>query len=106
MPPETPNGVITQYSVQYDGSTIGNFGKSMLNGMMGTVEGLSPDTEYELRLKAYTRVGPGPHASLIVKTSKLWSTTMAYFLVLNNLIFYCYKEPQYSKLGHFKNTYY
>ena len=39
---------------------------------MGTVEGLSPDTEYVLQLRAHTRVGPGPPASLTVKTSKLF----------------------------------
>ena len=68
--PETPNGVITKYSIQYNGSVIDNFGSKTLN-MLGTVEGLSPDTEYVLQLRAHTRVGPGPPASLTVKTSKL-----------------------------------
>ena len=35
------------------------------------VEGLSPDTEYVLNLKAHTRVGQGPPASLSVKTGML-----------------------------------
>ena len=71
-PPETPNGLITKYSIQYDGSVVDNFGSATLNRLMGTVEGLSPDTEYVLQLRAHTRVGPGPPTSLIVKTSKLF----------------------------------
>ena len=39
--------------------------------MTGVIEGLSPDTEYILEMKAYTRLGPGPPVSLIVKTGKL-----------------------------------
>ena len=71
-PPETPNGLITKYSIQYDGSVVDNFGNVTLDGLMGTVEGLSPDTEYVLQLRAHTRVGPGPPASLTVKTSELF----------------------------------
>ena len=70
MPPETTNGVITQYSIQYGETIINNFGNNTLN-MIGTVEGLSPDTEYVLQLKAYTRVGAGPPGSLTVQTCKL-----------------------------------
>ena len=35
------------------------------------VEGLSPNTSYLLQLTAHTRVGPGPPASLSVKTGML-----------------------------------
>ena len=71
-PPETPNGPITKYSIQYDESVVDNFGSITLNRLMGTVEGLSADTEYVLQLRAHTRVGPGPPASLTVKTSMLF----------------------------------
>ena len=71
MPPETPNGHVTHYSVQYGGRVIDYFGSNTLNGLTGTVEGLSPNTEYVLELRAHTRVGPGPPASLNVKTGKL-----------------------------------
>ena len=71
MPPATPNGVIAQYSLQYGGNVIDNFGTETLNMLMGTIEGLSPDTEYVLQLRAYTRVGPGPPASLTIQTCKL-----------------------------------
>ena len=71
-PPETLNGLITKYSIQYDGSVVDSFGSITLNRLMGTVEGLSPDTEYVLQLRAHTKVGPGPPTSLTVKTSKLF----------------------------------
>ena len=71
MPPETPNGVITHYSVQYNGRRINNFGSITVTKMMGIVEGLSPNTEYLIQLRAHTRVGGGPSASLTVKTGKL-----------------------------------
>ena len=71
MPPETTNGVITQYSIQNGETIINNFGNNTLNMMIGTVEGLSPDTEYVLQLRAYTRVGAGPPHSLTVQTCKL-----------------------------------
>ena len=71
MPPETPNGVITHYSVQCGGTVIDNFGSETLNRLTGTVEGLSPNTQYVLHLTAHTRVGTGPPASLSVKTGKL-----------------------------------
>ena len=71
-PPETPNGLITEYSIQYDGSVVDNFGSVTLNRLMGTVERLSPDTEYVLQLRAHTKVGPGPPTNLTVKTSKLF----------------------------------
>ena len=71
MPPETPNGVITHYSVQCCGRVIDNFGSETINRITGTVEGFSPDTQYVLHLTAHTRVGSGPPASLSVKTGML-----------------------------------
>ena len=73
MPPETTNGVITQYSMQYSDTVINNFGNKVNTSDMwtGTIEGLSPDTEYELKLRAHTSVTDGLPASLTVKTSKL-----------------------------------
>ena len=67
-PPETPNGVITQYSILYDGTNITNFGNNML---MDTIEGLSPDTVYDVQLRAHTVVGPGEPSSITFLTCKL-----------------------------------
>ena len=68
MPPETPNGIITHYSLQ-NGPTITNLSNNVL---MFTVEGLSPDTMYVLQLRAHTRVGEGPPNNVTVITCKLF----------------------------------
>ena len=68
MPPEPPNGVITQYSILYNGINITNFGN---NTLMDTIKGLSPDTVYVLQLRAHTVVGAGPPGSLTFLTCKL-----------------------------------
>ena len=67
-PPESPNGVITQYSILYNGINITNFGNNIL---MDTIEGLSPDTVYILQLRAHTVVGAGPPSSITFLTCKL-----------------------------------
>ena len=67
MPPETPNGIITHYSLQ-NGPTITTLSSNVL---MFTVKGLSPDTMHVLQLRAHTRVGEGPPNNVIVTTCKL-----------------------------------
>ena len=71
MPPKYPNGVITKYSVHCDGVDIDKFGDVSDDNMIGTVERLSPNSVYILKMKAYTQVGSGPPVSLAVKTRKL-----------------------------------
>ena len=73
MPPEFPNGVITRYSIHYNGTNIDNFGSNanISNKMTGTVDGLSPNTVYVFGMKAYTALGAGPPVFLAVKTRKL-----------------------------------
>ena len=68
IPPETPNGVITHYSIQLDGTDIVNISGSVL---MYTVEGLSPDTVYVLQLRAHTGAGAGPSSTVTFITCKL-----------------------------------
>ena len=74
-PPEILNGTIRQYSIQFDATVINNFGNNML---MGTVEGLSPETVYTLQLRAHTGVGAGPPSSITVITCKLLNTITCY----------------------------
>ena len=72
LPPKYPNGIIIKYSIEYDGNTTEKFSDKVSDKMISsTIEGLSPDTEYVLIMKAYTRVGSGPPVSLAVKTRKL-----------------------------------
>ena len=70
-PPVTTNGVITNYSLQFDVIVIDNFGNSVLDMLMDTIGGLSPDTVYVLRLTANTVVGAGPPSNITVMTCKL-----------------------------------
>ena len=67
-PPGTPNGVITQYSIQLDGTNITSHSSNVL---MYTIGGLSPDTVHVIGLTAYTSAGEGPPNSETVITRKL-----------------------------------
>ena len=75
-PPQNPNGDITHYSVQYDeNSVIDDFGNIMSDTITGKIGGLSSETKYTLHLRAHTRVGEGPSASVTVKTGKSYNKT-------------------------------
>ena len=67
-PPVTPNGNITQYSIQFDTTAVINFSS---NTLMITVEGLSPETVYVLQVRAHTSVGAGPPSNITIITGKL-----------------------------------
>ena len=75
MPPQTPNGLITHYSIQLNGTDIGNFSS---NELMYTIEGLSPDTVYVLQLRAHTVVGAGPPINKSILTGKACISNMLY----------------------------
>ena len=64
-PPEIVNGVITHYSIQLNGTNIGNLSS---NELMYTVEGLSHDTVYVLQLRAHTGAGAGPPSNKTIIT--------------------------------------
>ena len=66
--PVTPNGIVTQYSLQYNTTAAGN---TTNNVLMYTVSGLSPETVYVLQVRAHTNVGAGPPSSVTVITRKL-----------------------------------
>ena len=78
MPPTYPNGVITKYSVHYDGIEINPFG-NVSDKMMNTIEGLSPDTQYVFEIKAYTQEGEGLPNFVAVKTRKLINSGTSLF---------------------------
>ena len=67
IPLQSPNGVITHYSIQLNGTDIGNFSS---NELMYTIEGLSPDTVYVLQLRAHTEAGAGLHNNTTIITGK------------------------------------
>ena len=84
MPPTYPNGVITKYSVHYDGVGIDPFG-NVSDKMMNTVEGLSPDTQYVFEMKAYTLVGEGLPNFVAIKTRKLINSGTS--LIIHTLLY-------------------
>ena len=68
MSPEMPNGIITQYQLQYRRSDSGSGFTSLnitIDTLTYTVTGLSSDTEYVFRVRAFTVVGHGPSSSII-----------------------------------------
>ena len=75
MAPVIPNGIIMQYELQYRRSndllTITSNISSTIRGdtLTSNIKGLLPFTKYELKLRAYTRVGAGPYSeSLRIET--------------------------------------
>jgi len=68
MSPDTPNGIIIQYEVQYSVNSITSL-VNFTDTLMGTVEGLSSGQVYTLQIRAYTRVGAGPFSSSITVTT-------------------------------------
>ena len=59
MPPDPPNGIITNYRVQYSISNRDSYTSIDINtnDLTYTVTGLSTNTEYDFRVRADTVVG-------------------------------------------------
>ena len=74
MPPDSPNGIITHYQVQYKRSdSSGNFTSlEQFDPVLNyTVTGLTSDTEYVFRVRAFTVVMHGlPSNDVTALTSK------------------------------------
>ena len=79
-PPDHLNGVITQYSIQLNGTDITDLSSSVL---MYTIGGLSPDTVYVLQLTASTSVGEGPPITITVITRKLFNAVSNGYYKIN-----------------------
>jgi len=86
MAPDTPNGIIIQYEVQYSVNSTTSL-VNFTDTLMGTVEGLSPHTIYTLQIRAYTRVGAGPFGDEItLETLPECKIATAVLLYLSNNI--------------------
>ena len=64
MSPDTPNGIIIQYEVQYSVNSITSL-VNFTDALMGTIEGLSSGEVHTVQIRAYTRVGAGPFSGSI-----------------------------------------
>ena len=70
-PPDPPNGMIIQYSIQLNGTDGVNLSSSV---QMYTIGQLPSDTVYVLQLTAFTSAGEGPPSSITIITCKLFNT--------------------------------
>ena len=65
MSPDPPNGIITQYQIQY-GRSSGSFGNNQVTtDLTYTVTGLITGTQYDFRMRAFTVVGNGPPSDVV-----------------------------------------
>ena len=76
MPPDKPNGIITQYQLQYwrsdDSTNITSLNINNANLTSYTVTGLSSNTEYVFTMIAFTVVGHGNASNEVIDyTGKL-----------------------------------
>ena len=81
-PPVNPNGIITQYSFQYNTTAVANTSNNVL---IYTVNGLSPETVYVLQVRAYTSEGAGSPSIITIITCKLLNIAT---LVIVCILFY------------------
>ena len=66
MEPNMPNGIITRYQVEYRLTfSDQSFASQNTTSLTYTVTGLSPFTEYDVRVAAATRVGLGPVTDVV-----------------------------------------
>ena len=79
MPPMMPNGIITQYNLEYteQGNTLFSRNFLSFSQLSYTITRLTPGTTYELRVAAVTVVGRGPYATNIT------STTLSKFFIID-----------------------
>ena len=88
MAPDTPNGNITHYELWYRRSGNESFNvisNIMDTTMMHSIDGLTPGVTYVVKLRAYTRVGPGPYVNQTVAT-ELERKHLTYLLVKHNYV--------------------
>ena len=63
------NGIITEYEVEYNQSTFPGVNSTQTLTVTSTMAQLTRLHEYFIRVRAYTRVGPGPYSSDIDTTT-------------------------------------
>lgn len=77
-PPIVSNGIITVYEIQYN-DALSNTTKTVYS-----IEGLIPNTNYTIRVRAYTIVGPGEWSNILMISTTVIRKYM--YLCLNLFI--------------------
>ena len=96
-----PNGIITVYEIRYrDSNNNGLYNITNTTNTQYSIEGLLPNTNYTIEVRAYTSIGPGDWSS-IISTSKICKiiiyfvkTLLLYFF--SNCIWFFYNSTQYN----------
>ena len=80
MAPDLPNGIITQYRVQYSISDRDNYNSidTNTNDLTYTVTGLMSGTEYDFRVRADTVVGYSDPSNVVTVFVGKYVTTVIY----------------------------
>ena len=66
MPPDPPNGIITQYQVQIRrSSSSGSYNNRVTTDLTYTVIGLNGGIQYDFRVRASTIVGRGNPSNIV-----------------------------------------
>ena len=97
MIPDPPNGIITQYQVQYRITGGGSFSNNpVTTNLTDTVTGLMTATEYDFRVRAFTAVGRGSNSNVVTAfVGKLKYVLLLYIIAIVTSIF---SKVHYQKL--------
>jgi len=75
MEPDMSNGIIIAYQIEYRiSNSDASFMAENSSSLMYTVTGLMPSTGYQVRVAAFTRVGPGPYSMVQALTTGKFSS--------------------------------
>ena len=93
------NGIITRYEILYEPlntfeGLIGFNNVTVLHpGLIDTLTGLEEDVEYNVSIRAYTVVGPGPYSGPVsnrtLQDGKSESTYLPYETIMVKSMSYC-----------------
>ena len=100
MPPNPPNGIISQYQIHYRSGDGDNFVQQNItnNVLIYTVTGLSINTKYEFQVRAFTIIGNGPFSdhNIIVHPGKFSCKLLNHLVMLTEFYVYIITTILYS----------
>ena len=64
--PSQPNGIITQFQLQYHVTNSNQTVTISIIGVTHILSGLASDTEYQFTVRAFTRVGASPWSDVVI----------------------------------------